>query len=149
MDVERGPWQLDGVSLTADLVLHPGPTVGFRIETAHSIVAYIPDHEPALAGGADGRPLEWISGGAVARGADLLLHDAQYFQKEYEARIGWGHSSVSDATAFARAARVGKLVLFHHEPTHSDRELERLEDIARELGAPAPTLAREGMVFDL
>ena len=148
-DVRPGPWRLDGVSLTADLVLHPGPTVGFRIDTGGSVVAYIPDHEPALAGGVDDRPVEWISGGSLARGADLLLHDAQYFQEEYEARIGWGHSSVSDAVAFAQATGVGKLVLFHHEPNHSDRELERLEDLARELGAPEPTLAREGMVFEL
>jgi len=130
-------------------VLHPGATVGFRIETVDAVVTYLPDHEPALAGAADGRSIDWISGGGLARGADLLLHDAQYFEEEYEQRIGWGHSSVADAVAFAKAVEARRLVLFHHEPTHSDRELERLEDRARELGAPEPMLAREGMIFDL
>jgi len=148
-DIPHEPWSGPGVTIESDLVLHPGPTVGFRVETQSSVLAYLPDHEPALAGAADGRSIAWISGGALAHGADLLLHDAQYFEEEYDARIGWGHSSVADAVAYARVVEARKLVLFHHEPTHSDRELERLEDRARELGGPEPTLAREGMVFDL
>jgi phosphoribosyl 1,2-cyclic phosphodiesterase len=148
-DVQREQCAVPGLTLSADLVLHPGPTVGFRIETGRSVVAYLPDHEPALVGSSASRSLDWISGGALARGADLLLHDAQYFEEEYEQRIGWGHSSVADAVAFARAVEARRLILFHHEPNHSDRQLERLEDRARELGGPEPTLAREGMVFDL
>ena len=103
-DVPRRPWMAGSISLTADLVLHPGPTVGFRIETGKSSIAYLPDHEPALAG-ISGKPSEWISGAALARGADLLLHDAQYFDDEYRERIGWGHSSVDDAVAFSRRRR--------------------------------------------
>lgn len=150
-DVPSQPWAAGGLSVAADLVLHPGPTVGFRIETGKSSIAYLPDHEPALAGLA-GRPREWISGGAIARDADVLLHDAQYFENEYPERVGWGHSSVADAVAFSDAVGARRLVLFHHEPDHSDRELERLEDRARELtrsDGPAPTLAREGMAFEL
>jgi phosphoribosyl 1,2-cyclic phosphodiesterase len=150
-DDPRKPWTSGGISITADLVLHPGPTVGFRIDTGKSSVAYLPDHEPALAG-ISGKPREWVSGAALAHGADLLLHDAQYFEDEYAARIGWGHSSVADAVAFSHVVGARHLVLFHHEPDHSDRTLERLEDRARELsgrdGSP-PTLAREGMVFEL
>ena len=99
-DVPREPWTVDGTRLVADLVAHPGPTVGFRIETETSSFAYLPDHEPALAGIAD-RSRDWISGAAIADDVDLLLHDAQYFEDEYEERIGWGHSSVADAVAFA------------------------------------------------
>ncbi|MFL5926762.1 MAG: MBL fold metallo-hydrolase [Gaiellaceae bacterium] len=150
-DLPGEPWQADGVTLFADLVLHPGPTVGFRLETGSSAFAYLPDHEPALAG-IEGRPLDWVSAGALAHRADLILHDAQYSEDEYDARIGWGHSSVADAVAFARAAGAGRLVLFHHEPEHSDRALERLEDRARELSgsdALPPLLAREGMTLEL
>src|SRR4051794_25263596 len=150
-DLPGDPWQADGITLFADLVLHPGPTVGFRLEAGSSSVAYLPDHEPALAG-IEGRPLEWISAGALAHGADVILHDAQYSEDEYAARIGWGHSSVADAVAFSRAADAGRLVLFHHEPEHSDRQLELLEDRARELTGPdrpPPMLAREGMIIDL
>jgi ribonuclease BN (tRNA processing enzyme) len=151
-DVPPQPWTIDGASLAASLVVHPGPTVGFRIETASSSFAYIPDHEPALAGAIAGRPKEWISGAAIAEGVDVLLHDAQYFEDEYEQRIGWGHSSVADAVAFSHAVGVRRLVLFHHEPLHSDGSLDRLQAHARSLAESNgidPELAREGMTIEL
>jgi phosphoribosyl 1,2-cyclic phosphodiesterase len=151
-DVPRQPWTVDGARLLADLVAHPGPTVGFRIETVTSSFAYLPDHEPALAGTIANRSRDWISGAAIADNVDILLHDAQYFEDEYEERIGWGHSSVSDAVAFARAVGARRLVLFHHEPRHTDVSLERLEARARSLvggNEDWPALAREGMVVEL
>jgi phosphoribosyl 1,2-cyclic phosphodiesterase len=126
-DVPRGGWTIDGVALTSRLVVHPGPTVGYRLQTETACVAYLPDHEPVLAGAFAGKSREWISGAAVAADADLLLHDAQFFEDEYEERIGWGHSSVDDAVAYGRAVGARRLVLFHHEPSHSDASLERLE----------------------
>ena len=150
-DLPREPWSIDGISLTAALVVHPGPTVGFRIETGSSSFAYLPDHEPALVG-IDGRSNDWISGAALAEGVDLLFHDAQYLEEEYESRIGWGHSSVSDAVAFGRAVRARRLLLFHHEPRHSDESLAQLEAHARSLAGSnglEPALAREGMVIEL
>src|SRR5438874_6923406 len=65
-DIPRQPWAVEDISLAADLVLHPGPTVGFRIETPRASFAYLPDHEPALAGAISGTPIEWISGAAIA-----------------------------------------------------------------------------------
>jgi phosphoribosyl 1,2-cyclic phosphodiesterase len=151
-DVPREQWTIDGAVLTADLVVHPGPTVGYRIETATASFAYLPDHEPALAGRFAERPTDWISGASVAEDVDLLLHDAQYSEDEYEDRIGWGHSSVADAVAFARAVRARRLLLFHHEPAHTDASLEGLEARARSLAGGdevRPTLAREGMVVEV
>ena len=145
------PWRADGVTLFADLVLHPGPTLGFRLETGRSSLAYLPDHEPALVG-IEGRSLDWISAGALARDADIVLHDAQYLEEEYDAKIGWGHSSVDHAVAFWRAAGARQLVLFHHDPDRSDRGLELLEERARGLSPsdrPPPLLAREGMVIEV
>jgi phosphoribosyl 1,2-cyclic phosphodiesterase len=151
-DVPRRPWTIGGASLAANLVLHPGPTVGFRIETKRSSFAYLPDHEPALAGTFEDRSRDWISGASIASDVDMLLHDAQYFEDEYEERIGWGHSSVADAVAFTRAVGARHLVLFHHEPRHSDGSLERLEARARSLAGRdevRPVLAREDMVVEL
>lgn len=150
-DVPRQPWALEGASLAADLVLHPGPTVGFRVESAEASFAYLPDHEPALAGIAE-RSNDWISGAAIAENVDLLVHDAQYSEGEYEERVGWGHSSIADAVAFTRAVGARRLVLFHHEPLHTDDWLERLEERAQSLmssNGEQPTLAREGMVVEL
>jgi phosphoribosyl 1,2-cyclic phosphodiesterase len=150
-DVPREPWRIGSAVLAADLVVHPGPTVGYRIEAEGSTVAYIPDHEPALTGILD-RPCDWISGGAIAEDVDLLLHDAQFSDDEYEERIGWGHSSIEDAVAYRRVVRARRLVLFHHEPDHSDDLLSDLEGRARSLAdrdEEPPTLAREGMVLEL
>jgi phosphoribosyl 1,2-cyclic phosphodiesterase len=150
-DAPRKPWTIGGAALTAELVLHPGPTVGYRIEGGGASLAYLPDHEPALAGAIGERSRDWISGSSIAADADILLHDAQYFEDEYEERIGWGHSSVTDAVAFSRAVGARRLVLFHHEPRHDDAALERLEARAQSLagrnGAEA-TLAREGMILE-
>jgi len=151
--VPRTPWTIGDATVTADFVLHPGPTVGYRIELGGASFAYLPDHEPAHAGPLQPKPTEWISGTALAADADLVVHDAQYFEDEYPHHVGWGHSSVSDAVAFAHAAGARRLLLFHHEPRHTDHALERLEDRARELAetnavAP-PSLAREGMVVEL
>ena len=67
-----------------------------------------------------------MSGRDIARGADVLLHDAQYRDDEYGDHIGWGHSSIADAMEFANKADVEKVVLFHHDPYHTDDELEEL-----------------------
>ncbi len=151
-DVPEEPWELAGVKVSAAPVAHPGPTLGYRVESGDASFAYIPDHEPGL--GADlGRVEdEWIPGFDLAAGVDLLLHDAQFTDLEYPERVGWGHSSVSDAVMFALRTGVGRLVLFHHDPWHADGDLDELEDRARELwngaGEP-PLLAREGMHIDV
>jgi phosphoribosyl 1,2-cyclic phosphodiesterase len=151
-DVPPEPWTIDGTFLSAEFVAHPGPTLGFRIETATSSLAYLPDHEPALGGPIARTTPDWISGSSLAENVDVLLHDAQYTEDEYGDRVGWGHSSVADAVAFARASGTGRLLLFHHDPSHSDQVLERMQSQARALagdnGEP-PTLASEGMVVDV
>jgi phosphoribosyl 1,2-cyclic phosphodiesterase len=150
-DVPRQPWVIGGATLRAHFVVHPGPTVGYRVDSADASLAYVPDHEPALTGIED-RSSDWISGAAIATDVDLLLHDAQYTEDEYRDRIGWGHSSVADTVAFRQAVGARRLVLFHHEPLHGDESLLGLEDRARSLAGPDEnqvTLAREGMVIRL
>jgi phosphoribosyl 1,2-cyclic phosphodiesterase len=150
-DVPREPWTVEGATLTAALVMHPGPTLGYRLEADGATFAYIPDHEPALTGIAE-RPTAWISGASIAAGADVVFHDAQFTEEEYWDRIGWGHSSVADAVAFNKAAGGKRLYLFHHEPQHADGSLVDLEERARALAGrngAEPSLAREGMVLEL
>lgn len=82
-------------------------------------------------------------------GADLLIHDAQYTPEEYrEAKQGFGHSSFVMATEVAHMARVKKLVLFHHEPTHDDAQIDALQVEARK-HFEQTSCAYEGMVIDL
>ena len=63
------------------------------------------------------------------------MHDAQYSEDEYRDRIGWGHSSVADAVAFSRVARAGRLLLFHHDPSHSDEIVDEILAHCRALAA--------------
>jgi len=149
--VVRGPVPIGPFLVTAGRVCHPGPTVGYRVETATASVAYLPDHEPAL--GARRFPLEpeWTSGLDLARGADLLLHDAQYTREEYPHHVGWGHSTIHDALAFARLAGVKHLVPFHHDPGGEDAALEAaIEAAVRDVRPEfSVTPAAEGTRFEL
>jgi ribonuclease BN (tRNA processing enzyme) len=93
-----------------------------------------------------------MSGHDIARGADVLLHDGQYRDHEYGAHVGWGHSSIGDAMEFANKADVATLVLFHHDPYHTDAELEALLAEARDKWPGMEErvcLAFEGMTIDL
>ena len=135
-------WQIGGAWVSSDLVSHPGPTLGFRLEERGRALAYIPDHEPKLGGGLRELTPDWISGFALAEGANVLLHDCQYSETEYDGFVGFGHSSVADAVAFGELAAVDRLFLFHHDPLHSDTELEALQGtlirLGRETGIPTP-----------
>jgi ribonuclease BN (tRNA processing enzyme) len=149
--VPHEPWRIGSAVVEAQLVEHRGPTLGYRIEDEGRVLAYVPDHEPYLTAALDDSP-EWISGWALAAGADLLFHDSQYTEEEYPGRVGWGHSTVIHAATFARAAGVRQLAMFHHDPMRSDRELEGLYDEVAEIvqgDQEPPLIAREGLAVTL
>ena len=150
-DVPLGAFKVRGFEVTAALVCHPGPTVGYRISEGGVSIAYIPDHEPALGARRFPERSEWTSGFDLAAGADLLIHDAQYSAAEYSRRVGWGHSAVLHALKFAAAAGAKRLVTFHHDPGHDDAALDRLVDEARSLVDVSLDLipGTEGACFDL
>jgi ribonuclease BN (tRNA processing enzyme) len=66
-------------------------------------------------------------------GSDILILDAQYTDAEYERHVGWGHGSVSSAVSLALDAKVRRLLLFHHDPSHNDTMLDSVVDEARRL----------------
>jgi phosphoribosyl 1,2-cyclic phosphodiesterase len=149
-DVPLGRFEIEGLELRAALVCHPGPTVGYRITDRNKALAYLPDHEPALGARTFPQEPEWTSGFALAAGADLLIHDAQYTEAEYPAHVGWGHSSIQHALAFAAAAGVRRLVPCHHDPSHTDDLLDVLLDEMRGLSDSVQVLpGKEGARFDV
>lgn len=148
-----GSWEIEGARIHSEPVLHQGPTVAYRIEIDNKVLAYIPDHEPARAFDLAYVDPEWISGFGLAEGADVLMHDTQFTEDEYPQRIGWGHSSVADTVAYAQITKAKQLVMFHHDPLHTDSDLELILERAVELwseteGSP-PVLAYEGMEIEL
>jgi ribonuclease BN (tRNA processing enzyme) len=125
-EVENSSFEIGPFSIESRFVIHPSPTVGFRISGQHSVFTYIPDHEPALGSFDLQAGKKWMSGIDLALDADLLVHDAQYSAEEYKNRIGWGHSSMDDAAKFASFAGVKRLLLAHHDPAHTDKQLDEL-----------------------
>jgi phosphoribosyl 1,2-cyclic phosphodiesterase len=125
-DVPPEPFEVPGALVTAASVCHPGPTVGYRIDDGAASLAYLPDHEPALGPRAFPREPRWTSGWDLIERADVLIHDAQYFADEYPAHVGWGHSTVEQAVALAELAGVRVLVPFHHDPVHTDDDLDKV-----------------------
>lgn len=124
-DVGEAPIACGGFVVRAAPIIHPDMAVGYRIESDQAVVAYLPDHEPALSPSfPDLR--EWTSGTDIANDVDLLIHDAQYAQNEYQDHVGWGHSSIGHALAFADMVGARTLALFHHDPLHDDAVVERL-----------------------
>ncbi len=127
----------DRTTILPRRIPHPGGAFGYRIDCQGKTVVYASDvnHPP---GRLDPRVLD------LAQDADLLIHDAQFTPEEKEIRAAWGHSSWLEAVQVAQAAGVRRLVLFHHDPDHTDDQLEEIERQAQAQFS-STLLAREGM----
>ena len=134
---------LNGVQtkVTAQRHNHPGGAYGFRIERNGKVLVVCTDVEHPEAE-VDPQVVE------LARGADLLVHDAQYTAEELQKRRGWGHSSYNQAMQVAELAGVKRLAMTHHDPEHDDEFLLRMERLCQER-FPNSVLAREGMEITL
>ncbi|HEX9818285.1 MAG TPA: diguanylate cyclase [Methylomirabilota bacterium] len=127
-ELEEGFFRVGDVLVETQYLNHTAPTIAYRMTSGGATVAYVTDHEPFWA------PEDGILNHpgdqrhiAFMRGADLVIHDAQYTQEEYTNRLGWGHSTIEYATDVALAAGVKRLALFHHDPGHDDPAMGRLE----------------------
>lgn len=150
-EVENSTFTIGPFTILSRYVTHLGPTIGFRISDEHAVLSYIPDHEPALGPKGLIRDLKWLSGSDLVLNSDLLLHDGQFSSEEYKNKVGWGHCSMEDATAFASLAGVKHLMLFHHDPSHTDKQLDQLfSDLEYAKGNKMKLdLAVEGMEINL
>ncbi|SRR5579883_2732820 len=124
LQVSKDGFDLNGLHIRPFRLTHPDGAHGYRIESPNAVVVYATDHEHGNAA---------VDAGlrSVARGADLLIYDAQYTPEEYGSRRGWGHSTWLEATRVARDAGVKQLALFHHDPMHDDAALDRIVEAAR------------------
>lgn len=134
------PFSIGTATVRAARASHPSVTYGYRIEDGGHSFVYFSDNEVDIA------PTEILDGIiGLAEGADLLLHDCQYFEPEYHVRQGWGHSTPRQVLQVARAAGVRRVMLFHHDPSHSDEQVEALAEEARGMAGDIEILiSREG-----
>jgi phosphoribosyl 1,2-cyclic phosphodiesterase len=150
-EVSNSDFSIGEIKIKSSYVCHPGPTLAFRLSVPGVSFAYMPDHEVALGSANFPNEPEWTSGYEIANDVDLLFHDSQYRTEEYASRVGWGHSSIGDAVKFATMCRVKRLELFHHDPMHTDTQLEKLiEDYRKNHKTDFPVdMCAEGNVFYL
>ncbi|HWE84696.1 MAG TPA: MBL fold metallo-hydrolase [Terracidiphilus sp.] len=124
---------------------HPQQCTGFRIQSGGRTVVYATDHEHGNAE-TDAFLLDY------AMGADILIADAQYTPEEYTQHIGWGHTTWLEAAKLAERAKVGRLVLFHHDPLRDDDAMGEVVESARKVFASTEaareraTITAEGIV---
>jgi CheY-like chemotaxis protein len=128
-DLVEGVFDIDDLRVTTHYMNHPALTLGYRLEADGATIVYCSDHEPHSRGLAEGKGE--IAGqdlryAEFIRGADLLIHDAQYTAEEYSTKIGWGHSSVEYAIRLGQHAMAKKLVLTHHDPLRDDDAIDRI-----------------------
>jgi phosphoribosyl 1,2-cyclic phosphodiesterase len=149
-ELREGCFQLDDVKVTVQYLNHTSLCLGYRFEAEGRTVCYCTDVEPnarvflrsdareeAFATDDVERALRAIVHDEDRRyarfvlGADLVIHDAMYTAEEYVNKVGWGHSSGEFATDLAMLTRVRRLALYHHEPVHSDAELDQMVETCR------------------
>lgn len=123
---EGSLWKLPGgATIEACIVNHPGRALGYRLSAEGKVLVYTTDNEPFGNSPASHHLVAPPNHLALARNADLLIQDAQYTPEEYAPhRVGWGHSTYLDALHLAQEANAKRLVLFHHDPSHNDAEID-------------------------
>ena len=139
------PFYVDDIYFETGPLNHPNTAMGYRVTYKGHTVFYCTDTEH-FPDHMDETVLH------MARNADLLIYDAMYSDDEYNnpksPKHGWGHSTWQEAVKVAKAAGVKKLVIFHHDPSHNDEFLDKLDGEVKE-AFPNSVLAREGLVLDV
>ncbi|MBT8193310.1 MAG: MBL fold metallo-hydrolase [Acidimicrobiia bacterium] len=124
VDVPADPWEIGPVTVRAAHLHHPQGVNAYRIDFGESSLVLATDVEA-------GEPESDRALIALARGADVLIHDAQYLPTEIETYKGWGHSTWEEAVEIAEAAGVERLVIISHDPERTDDGVDELEAAAR------------------
>jgi DNA-binding response OmpR family regulator len=156
-DLVEGAFDLDEIKVSTRYLNHPALTLGYRLEADRATLVYCCDHEPhsrTLASGQGDIVGQDLRHAEFIRGADLLIHDAQYTAVEYPAKIGWGHSPVEYVVKLSERAQVKRLALTHHDPLRDDDAVDRLlEGIRARLQDTASPLevfaAVEGQIVEV
>ncbi len=147
---DEGDHRLEGFQVTAAEIPHKGGrTFGYRVTDGAATLAYLSDHSPILAGeGPAGLGAYHRTAMTLARGVDVLVHDAQHTAAEFPRVHHFGHSAVEYAIGLAEEAGARRLVLFHHDPSRTDDQIDALVDAHRG-GAVEVMAAAEGLAIDM
>jgi len=161
-EIERAPVSspleertIGSARLRATRLNHPGGSTGYRLDDADgsSLVLYTDNELPP---GAQhlAPPIDVETLRDFARGASLLVHDAQYVESDLPTKLGWGHSIVPSVLELARTSQVKALALYHHDPDRDDDALAAIDASTQawwthHVGAGVALVAREGLILDV
>lgn len=136
------PFEIEDIAVSYSRLYHPQGVTGYRLERAGAVLVMATDVE-------HGSPESDRAVRELARGADVLVYDAQYHPDEHaNTKVGWGHSTWLEAVRVAQDAGVGRLLLTSHDPTRTDDEIDALVAMAQE-HFPNTEAAAEGMKFEV
>jgi phosphoribosyl 1,2-cyclic phosphodiesterase len=130
---------MDGITLRTAPLNHPNGATGYRVEWQGKSICYVTDCEHN-GKGPDPVVVDLI------RGTDIFIYDTSYTDEEYPIYTGWGHSTWQEGVRLADAAQVKTLVLFHHDPSHTDAVMDKISAAAVD-ARPGTVTAREGMIL--
>jgi phosphoribosyl 1,2-cyclic phosphodiesterase len=141
-EVGKDPVTLDDVEVRTLPLNHPQGCLGFRVECGGFVLVYATDNEP-------GSTEHDRNVRELAKGADIMIYDAQYTPYEYSNfKKDWGHSTWREGVNIAEATGVRQLILFHHDPDHNDVFVDSIAEEARRF-FPNVMAAWEGLDIDL
>ncbi len=159
---DQSPVSVGSITIESHYAYHPGATFCFKIHVGDKAIGYATDNEMFL--GFHGNPntlnkdhpLIQANESLIKffKGCHLFIHEAQYTPLEYQKRVGWGHSSISNAAILAKYVHAKEWIVTHHDPNHTDEELlQKLQlhkEILKECQIPCNVqMAFDGMVIPL
>lgn len=132
----RQTFHIGSVTIHTIALSHPKNSgLGYRFEEEGKSFCFFPDNELGYVheGGCS-----FDEYAAFCKGADLLIHDGEYFEEEYKNILKtsdrpWGHSIFTDTLRLALKAGVGRLGLFHLNQARSDEQVDEMIKEAREI----------------
>jgi phosphoribosyl 1,2-cyclic phosphodiesterase len=132
-DLKEGVYEIDGTTVKTMLLSHPGYCLGYRIEYGGRAVCYVTDNELFLPD-SDFYSEDYVNRLAnFVRECDVLITNTTYTDREYDSKVGWAHSCVSQVVDLAVRAEVKALHISHHDPDQSDDDIDKKLETCRAL----------------
>jgi len=153
---EGDPFQIGNITVNTHYAYHPGATLCFKFHIDRTTFGYATDNEFLM--GYHGSPGEitkshpliapYRSAVQFFKGCDFLVHESQYTPQEYQKKVGWGHSSITNATALILQAEIKNWIITHHDPEHTDDDILRKMQMHYDLFDELKYACRARMAFD-
>ncbi|MBS0629760.1 MAG: response regulator [Verrucomicrobia bacterium] len=147
---------IGNIKIDCHYAYHPGATLCFKIHIAGKTYGYATDNELFL--GYHGNPNNLGPDHPLIKSqqslidfyknTDVLIHEAQYTQEEYEKRVGWGHSSVANAAILCKYAQITEWIVTHHDPKHTDQMLLEKLQLQRDILQQCQLHCHTQMAYD-